>query len=84
MFFVKPPKSIERGTCIKGLFWPPLEPKIESCFSPISSYRFIRRIAQVLQFHMETQNSSSHMTKMAAMLIYGKNLSEIVFSSTKS
>ena len=36
-----------RGTCIKGLFWPPLEPKTESCFSPISSYWFIRRIAQV-------------------------------------
>ena len=29
------------GTCIKGLFWPPLEPKIESCFSPISSYWFV-------------------------------------------
>ena len=28
----------ERDMCIKGLFWPPLEPKIESCFSPISSY----------------------------------------------
>ena len=35
------------GTCIKGLFWPPLEPETESCFSPISSYWFIRRIAQV-------------------------------------
>ena len=22
----------ERGTCIKGLLWPPLEPKIENCF----------------------------------------------------
>ena len=30
--------SYERGTCIKGLFWPPIEPKTESCFSPISSY----------------------------------------------
>ena len=38
---------IQRGTYIKGLFWPPLEQKIESCFSPISSYWFIRRIAQV-------------------------------------
>ena len=28
----------QRGTCIKGLFWPPLEPKTESCFS---SYWFI-------------------------------------------
>ena len=38
---------IQRGMCIKGLFWPPLEPKTESCFSPISSYWFVRRIAQV-------------------------------------
>ena len=37
----------ERGACIKGLFWPPLEQKTESCFSPISSYWFIRGIAQV-------------------------------------
>ena len=41
------PQVKQRGTCIKGLFWPPLEPKTESCFSPISSYWFIRRIAQV-------------------------------------
>ena len=32
---------------LKGLIWPPLEPKTESCFTPISSYWFIRRIAQV-------------------------------------
>ena len=38
---------VQRGTCIKRLFWPPLEPKTESCFSPISSCWFIRRIAQV-------------------------------------
>ena len=31
-------RLLERGTCIKGLFWPPLEPKTENCFSPISSY----------------------------------------------
>ena len=30
-----------------GHFGPPLEPKTESCFSPISSDWFIRRIAQV-------------------------------------
>ena len=36
----------ERGTCIKGLIWPPLEPKSESCFSPISFDWFIRRITQ--------------------------------------
>ena len=29
---------LQRGTCIKGLFWPLLEPNTESCFSPISSY----------------------------------------------
>ena len=27
--------EIESGTCIKGLFWPPLEPKTENCFLPI-------------------------------------------------
>ena len=31
-----------KGMRIKGLFWPPLEPKTESCFSPISSYWFIK------------------------------------------
>ena len=36
-----------KGTCIKELFWPPLGPKTENCFSPISSYWFIRGIAQV-------------------------------------
>ena len=36
-----------RATCIKGLIWPPLEPKNESYFSPISSDWFIRRITQV-------------------------------------
>ena len=32
---------------LRGYFGPPLEPKTESCFSPISSYWFIRRKAQV-------------------------------------
>ena len=39
--------DLERGTRIKGLFRPPLEPKTESCFSPISSHWLVRRIAQV-------------------------------------
>ena len=29
--------GIKRAKCIKGLIWPPLEPKTERCFSPISS-----------------------------------------------
>ena len=41
------PLPPQRGACIKGVFWPPLEPKPESCFSPISSYWFVRRKAQV-------------------------------------
>ena len=40
--------AYQRGTYIKGKMWPPLEPKTESCFSPISSNWFIRRMAQVL------------------------------------
>ena len=37
----------KRAMCIKWQIWPPLEPKTESCFSPISSIWFIRRLAQV-------------------------------------
>ena len=39
----------ERAMCIKGLIWPPMEPKSESCFSKIPSLVdwFIRRITQV-------------------------------------
>ena len=40
-------KTLERGMCIKGQIWPPLEPKTESRFSPISPNWFIRRMAQV-------------------------------------
>ena len=32
---------------LKGLFWPPLEPKTENCFSPFSFDWFIRRITEV-------------------------------------
>ena len=39
--------SSQRAKCIKGLIWPPLEPKSESCFSSISSDWFMRRITQV-------------------------------------
>ena len=28
--------DVQRGTYIKGLKWPPLEPKTENCFSQIS------------------------------------------------
>ena len=36
--------TVERGTCIKGLIGPPLEPKSESCFSPFSFNWFISRV----------------------------------------
>ena len=37
-------KVAKKGvTCIKGLIWPPLEPKTENCFSQISFDWFIRR-----------------------------------------
>ena len=42
-----PEASKERGTCIKGAFWPPLETKTENCFSPISFDWFIRRMIEV-------------------------------------
>ena len=37
----------KRGTCIKGLFWPALEPKTENCFTPISFDWFIRKMTEV-------------------------------------
>ena len=37
----------ESGTWIKGQIWPPLEPKTESCFSPISPNSFIRGMVKV-------------------------------------
>ena len=37
----------QRGTCIKGLKWPPLEQKNEMCFSQVSLDAFITRMAAV-------------------------------------
>ena len=50
----------KRGTCIKGQIWPPLEPKTESCFSPIIPNGFIRRMVQV-------ENSGIYFTFSVAM-----------------
>ena len=46
---MSPNTNAQRGTYIKGLIWPRLEPKTESRFLPISSYWFIRGITQVLK-----------------------------------
>ena len=35
------------GRALRGYFGPPLRPKYENCFSQVSSYKFIRTIAQV-------------------------------------
>ena len=50
---------------IKGLIWPPLEPKAESCFSPISFDWFIRRITQVYISGIYLTLSVAMVTKMA-------------------
>ena len=46
-FLICNPSEHERGACIKGLFWPPLESSTENCFSSISFDRFIRRLTEV-------------------------------------
>ena len=56
----------QRGTCIKGLIWPPLEPKTESYFSSISSYWFIRRMIQVYNSGIYLNLMVAMVTKMAA------------------
>ena len=37
-------RTYKRATCIKGLIWHLLEQKKDSCFSPISSDWFIKRM----------------------------------------
>ena len=39
--------TMKRVMCIKGLIWPPLEPKTEKCFSQISFDWFIRRMTEM-------------------------------------
>ena len=53
------------GTCIKGLIWPPLEPKTENCFSQISFDWFIRRMTEVLNFRIYLNFTVAMVTKMA-------------------
>ena len=39
--------------CSKQGFWPPLQPKIETYFTAFSLECFIRRMTQVLLFHID-------------------------------
>ena len=55
----------ERGTCIKGQIWPPLEQKTENFFSPFSPNWFIRRMVQVLNSGIYFTFSVAMVTKMA-------------------
>ena len=55
----------KRGTCIKGVFWPPFEPKTENCFSPISLDWFIRRITEVQYPDFYFTFTVAMVTKMA-------------------
>ena len=50
--------------CIKGLFWPPLEPKTENCFSPNSFDWFIRIITDVSNFGIYLNFTIAMVTKM--------------------
>ena len=60
---------LQRGTCIKGLFWPPLEPKVENCFSPISFDWFIRKILEVKNFGIYSNFTVAMVTKMANKIV---------------
>ena len=57
------------GMCLKGLIWPPLEPKSESCFSPISSDWFNRIInSSMIFWYLFKFNGYYMLTKMADKL----------------
>ena len=51
--------------CIKGLIWPPLDPKTENCFSHISFDWFIRRMTKVYNFGIYLNDTVAMVTKMA-------------------
>ena len=55
----------QRGMCIKGLIWPPLEPKAENCFSQISFDWFIRRMTEMYNFGIHLNFTVAMVTKMA-------------------
>ena len=61
--------SIKRGTCNKGLIWPPLEPKTENCFSQISFDWFIRRMTGVSNFGIYLNFTLALVIKMAVALV---------------
>ena len=42
----------QRGTCLKGKIWPLLEPKTESCFSPISPKGLLKNGPSVKLWHL--------------------------------
>ena len=54
-------------SCIKRLFWPPYEAK-EIRFSPNSSYKFIRTMAQVYKSDNSLTFTVAMVTKMAAKI----------------
>ena len=57
-------RTYKRATCIKGLIWPPLEQKKDSCFSPISSDWFIRKIKVRRRARIRNRyNQARHLTQ---------------------
>ena len=58
----------QRVMCIKGQIWPPLEPKTESCFSPVYCNWFIRTITQVLKSGIYFNFYRSYSNKMAVKI----------------
>ena len=51
---------------LRGYFGPPMRPKNEICFSPNSSYWFIRTITQVYKSDISLTFTVAMVTKMAA------------------
>ena len=54
--------------CIKRLFWPPMRPKNDNCFSPVASNKFIRTVAQVSKSGIDSIFTVAMVTKMAAKI----------------
>ena len=60
--------SCEELRALRGYFGPPMRLKNENCFSPNSSYQFIRTMAQVYNSGIILTFTIAMITKMAAKI----------------
>ena len=62
------PIELKLVRALRGYFGPPMRPKNENCFSLVSSYYFVRTLAQVLKSGIDSIFTIAKVTKMCAKI----------------